>query len=250
MSCRYATHIITVSEHWRQALISRGVPESKCSVVMNVADTSIFHPRESQALRMNNSHSFRLIYHGSMVKRYGIDLAIQSVNQLRNETPGIHLSLIGQGDFLPDILELISSLNLHDQVTIQKKCLAEDLPDLILACDLGIVPYRNDVFTDGLLPTKLMEYAALGLPVVASRTTAIQTHFSGMNVEFFEPGSVDDLVRVIRLLQHQPDRIMELKRGCQNFNERFDWTKISAEYVGLVDSLSQIHQEAPAMAVE
>ncbi|HSJ52430.1 MAG TPA: glycosyltransferase, partial [Anaerolineae bacterium] len=42
VSCRFADHVITVSHHWRQALIERGVPAGKASVVMNVADDAIF----------------------------------------------------------------------------------------------------------------------------------------------------------------------------------------------------------------
>jgi glycosyltransferase involved in cell wall biosynthesis len=46
LSCRFADHVITVSEHWRKRLISRGVPEHKCSVVMNVADDKhLLHAR-------------------------------------------------------------------------------------------------------------------------------------------------------------------------------------------------------------
>ncbi|NJD59048.1 MAG: glycosyltransferase family 4 protein, partial [Anaerolineae bacterium] len=91
-SCNFADHVITVSEHWRQALIKRGVPPSKCSLVMNVADSTIFHPRDNLPYKKQQGHGFRLIYHGSMVRRYGIDLVVQAVNQLREEIPGIHLS--------------------------------------------------------------------------------------------------------------------------------------------------------------
>src|SRR5574338_30384 len=39
ISCKFADHIITVTELWRQTLIERGVPPDKISVVMNVADS-------------------------------------------------------------------------------------------------------------------------------------------------------------------------------------------------------------------
>jgi glycosyltransferase involved in cell wall biosynthesis len=236
-SCNFADHVITVSEHWRQALIKPGVPPIKCSLVMNVADCTIFHPPENLPNKPLQNHGFRLIYHGSMVRRYGIDLIVQAVSQLREEIPGIHLSLVGQGEFLPDIIKIVDELELHSHVSIEPKHLAEELPEIILACDLGVTPYRNDVFTDGLLPTKLMEYAALGLPVVASRTTAIRDHFSGMNVEFFEPGDVADLSRVILSLYKNPDHLAELRKGCREYLERYDWSKISSEYVCLVKNL-------------
>ena len=84
-----------------------------------------------------------------------------------------------------------------------------------------------------------MEYAALGLPAIASRTTAIQAYFTDTNTEFFEPGNVDDLVRRIRYLYDNPARLVELSQGSQKFNQRYNWTKVGADYVDLVQKLGQ-----------
>lgn len=237
LACRFASHVITVSEHWRKALIGRGTPPEKCSVVMNVADDQIFRPLNGNHRLLQPGGEFRLIYHGSIHQRYGLDLAVQAVDRVRHEIPGIHLTLVGRGEFLPKLQEMIDRLQLQEYVTIEPLRLAEDLPAVISSCDLGVVPYRSDVFTDGLLPTKLMEYAALGLPAIAARTTAIQVYFDDTNAEFFQPGDVDDLARCITLLYHNPDRLKALARGSQNFNQRYNWPQISQEYVALVDRL-------------
>jgi glycosyltransferase involved in cell wall biosynthesis len=249
-ACRFADHVLTVSEHWRYLLIQRGLPEKKCSVVMNVADLAIFHPRAGQPPQSPDGVGFQLIYHGTMVRRYGIDLVIEAVDQLKDQIPGIHLHLIGQGEYLPTLSEMVDVRNLKRYVSFEPKMQAEELPEIILSCDLGIVPYRNDVFTDGLLPTKLMEYAALGLPAVASRTSAIERYFAGTNTELFEPENVDDLARCVLKLYHHPARLSELRQGCQKFNERYNWNNISAQYVNLVqhlvnkDNFSSLHSES------
>jgi glycosyltransferase involved in cell wall biosynthesis len=237
LACRFADHVITVSELWRQALIRRGVPEKKCSVVMNVADESIFHPSEQARYKPHNGGSFRLIYHGTFVERNGLDLVIQAVDRVRHDIPGIHLSLIGYGEFLSKMVRMIEELGLNRHILIEYLVSAEDLPKIIMSCHLGVVPIRSNVFTNTALPTKLMEYAALGLPAVAARTTANHTYFSDANVEFFEPGNVDDLARCILLLYNNPDRMAELARGSQNFNQRYNWARIGAEYVALVEML-------------
>jgi len=239
ISCKFANHVITVSEHWRQALIDRGVPADKCSVVMNVADDNIFHPAEDKQIHSPEDKGFRLIYHGSMHQRYGLDLAIQAVALLREKIPGIHLSLVGQGEFLPDMRSMIDRLDLDKYVTIERKHLAEELPAIILSCNLGVVPYRTDVFTDGLLPTKLMEYAALGMPAVAARTTAIQAYFSDTITEFFKPGDAADLARCILMLYHNPLRLAELAHGSLKFREKYNWTRIGSEYVALVERIGR-----------
>lgn len=238
LACKYASHVITVSEHWRQALKQRGVPAEKCSVIMNVADETIFCSHDSGKYHQITRGSLRLVYHGSFHKRYGLDLAIKAVDRVRHEIPNIHLTLIGVGDCLPSMIELIDSLGLKEYVTVMKLQLAEKLPELICSNDIGIVPYHNDIFTDGLLPTKLMEYAALGMPAIASRTTAIESYFKDTMVELFEPGSLDDLVRCIFTLYNNPERLIELSRGCEKFNQKYNWTNIGKEYVHLIDSLN------------
>lgn len=237
LSCRFADHVITVSKHWRQALIERGIPAHKCSVVMNVADNNIFHPLEDDYPRSPDNSEWRMIYHGTFVERYGLDLAIRAVDKVRHEIPNIHLTLLGGGD-VSMLKQLIQEFGLEKHVTLYEEIRpVEELPEIIRAADVGVVPYRNDPFTDGLLPTKLMEYAALGLPAIAARTTAIETYFKDSMVEFFEPDDVDDLARCIRMLYKRPERLAELREGSKKFNQRHNWAKISAQYVALVDRL-------------
>jgi glycosyltransferase involved in cell wall biosynthesis len=238
-ACKFADHVITVSEHWRQALIKRGVPENKCSVIMNVADDRIFHPCEHRLNKPAPNGRFRLIYHGSIHDRYGLDTAVEAVDRLRTDIPNIQLTLIGNGSYLAHIRKMVEDRKLGEYVKIDGLHLAEELPAIIRSHDLGVVPYLNDVFTDGLLPTKLMEYAALGLPAVASRTTAIEAYFRNTMTDFFEPGSAEDLSKRIRYLHDHPDRLEELSQGCQKFNEHYNWPKVSAAYVKLVDGLTR-----------
>jgi glycosyltransferase involved in cell wall biosynthesis len=236
-ACRFADHVVTVSEHWRQTLIKRGVPAHKCTVVMNVADERIFHPSKARSTPSLKDGSFRLIYHGTIVKRYGLDLAVQALHQVRHEIPHIHLTILGVGDQVTALDQMILELGLNNQVSIYGERPVEDLPEIIQTADLGIVPYRDDVFTDSLLPTKLMEYAAMGLPAIAARTTAMQAYFQDTMVEFFEPNNVHDLARCIRLLYSSPERLAALARGCESFNQQYNWSKTGAVYVALVDRL-------------
>jgi glycosyltransferase involved in cell wall biosynthesis len=241
LACGFADHVVTVSEHWRRALLERGVEADRCSVVMNVADERIF-TRRSRPPRVG---SFELLYHGTVTRRYGLDLAIRAVDEVRHEIPGIRLTILGKGDDMPALIDLVRRLNLQDRVDLRDGfVLAGDLPDLIARADIGLAPYRNDVFTDGLLPTKLMEYAVMGLPSVAARTTAIEGYFRDSMVEFFTPGDHHDLARCLRELWHDRARLERLALGSRNFTERYNWTDIGRGYVELVGRLGV--RSAPA----
>lgn len=239
LSCRFAHHVITVSHHWRQALIERSVAAEKVSVVMNLADDTIFRPPANRPRQNRADGKLGLIYHGVVTQRYGLDLVFRAMARLRREAPNVHLTILGKGDQMVTLMRLADELNLNDQVTFYFEFRpAEQLPNIILAADAGIVPYRNDYFTDSLIPTKLMEYAALGLPSIAARTNAISRYFDDTMVEFFTPGSVNGLARCIMRLYTNRERLAQLAHGIEKFNLHYNWTKIGAEYVALVGRLS------------
>lgn len=239
LSCRFADHVITVSDHWRETLIQRGVPPAKCSVVMNVADERIFQWSDAHLYNGRAHDRFRMIYHGTIVQRYGLDLAVQAVDKVKYRIPGVQLIILGKGDYVDTLIEMVQRLNLGHHVTIYNELRpAQELPDIIRTADLGIVPYRNDTFTDGLLPTKLMEYAALGLPAIAARTSAIASYFEGTMVAFFEPGSADSLAETILALYEAPEQLERLAHGARIFNQRYCWSQIGAQYSSLVTELN------------
>ena len=239
LSCRFADHVITVTELWQQTLIKRGLPPEKVSVVMNVADDRVFQPAAKDGERVvRGDDRFHLIYHGNLTQRYGLDLVIQAVDRVRREIPQIHLTIHGGGDYRQLLLELVNELDLGNHVSFSARFVpTSKLPEFISQADVGIVPYRQDVFTDGILPTKLMEYVALGIPVIAARTSAIAAYFDETMIQFFTPDDPDDLARCIQMLYADPERLAQLARNAELFNQRYNWMNLSAEYVALVERI-------------
>jgi glycosyltransferase involved in cell wall biosynthesis len=239
ISCRFAHHVITVTELWRQSLINRGLPSSKCSVVMNTADDRHFKPGISRK-NQNPSHSCRLIYHGGLTYHNGPDLVIKAVSLLSDELPDLFLTIHGRGNFLNSLKILSRELKLDENVLFSSDFVPiENLPSLIMSSDLGVVPIRAGVFSDGILPTKLMEYAALGLPTIASRTPVISEYFDGSMVVFFEPDDVQSLARCIKSLYNDHSKREELSQNIQKFNKRFNWSLQKRDYTSLVNSLAE-----------
>jgi glycosyltransferase involved in cell wall biosynthesis len=242
LACRFADHVITVTEHWRQSLIQRGVPAGKCSVLMNLADTRIFKKPVRTQPKPHDNDRFQLVYHGAIPRRYGLDLVVQAIARVRAEIPGIHFTVIGRGEYLDELVRLTTELGLEAHVRFEKFMPVEDLPARIVTADLAVVPYRNDVFTNELLPTKLLEYAALGVPTIASRTVGISAYFDETMVQFFTPGDVDELAQCILKLYRNRSRLVALARSITRFDERFNWPDQRTSYLQLVDRLIERSQ--------
>jgi glycosyltransferase involved in cell wall biosynthesis len=241
----FADHVVTVTETWRQTLIQRHIPERKTSVVMNVADDHVFNPEVEPPATPRRNDRFTIVYHGNITPRYGIDLVIRAVDLVKDEIPQIHFVVHYPGtfeteDYRGSLPKLVQELKLEGHVTFSTQRLSScELADFIRQADIGIVPYRRDVFTDGILPTKLMEYAALGIPAIAARTTAIRAYFDDTMVQFFAPDDVKDLAQCMTTLFHDRERLDQLTQGIRKFNQRYNWTTVGAEYVALVDRLAQ-----------
>lgn len=249
LSCRFADHVITVTEGWRKTLIERGVPAEKCTVVMNVADPRYFNDQVVEDCPKQNDSYFRLIYHGTLTQRYGVDLALRAVAQARDKFPDIQLTIHGRGEYLEVVRHLIDELALEDCVHLSTSFLPiSELPKLIKSGHVGLVPYRRDVFTDGILPTKLMEYTALGVPAIASRTPGITDYFDESMVEFCVPESVDDLARCICRLGDNRERLNDLANNARRFNQTYNWTTQAAKYGGLIEKLAKKHQVAAQLS--
>lgn len=240
ISCRFADHVITVTELWRQSLIQRGVPAEKSSVVMNLADHNLFH----SDLRRQNNHppnsTFSLIYHGTQAGRHGLDTLLYALAKVRTEVPNLRVVLHGRGNFHEELVKIVDRLNLGDQVKFSTTFLdVDDLPGFIAGHDAGVVPYQDDVFTGGILPTKLLEYTALGMPSIAARTPAVKDYFDDKMVQFFEPGNVDELADSILALYRNESLRKNLIKETERFNRQYNWPLESANYVKLIDRLNQ-----------
>jgi glycosyltransferase involved in cell wall biosynthesis len=174
-----------------------------------------------------------------LVQRYGIDVLVHAIQLARNEIPGLHLTIQGMGEFQKDLEALVEELDLGDHVTINASLLhVSELPRLIRQADVGVVPNRSDIFTSQLLPTKLLEYVALNVPVISARTPGIATYFDDTMLQFFTPGSAEELAGCILSLYKDRTRRDELVENSNSFNRKYSWAAVANHYITLVDSLS------------
>ncbi len=239
ISCRFAHHVITVTEPWRQSLIERGVPDEKSSVVMNVPDTSLFHRDVQPQENGLSDDKFYLIYHGVQATRHGLDAILRAVDRLRDQYPDLGVILHGNGDAHDNLVTLSKELNLTDRVHFSTKFMEiEELPRFIAKANLGVVPYHNDIFSGGILPTKILEYIALGLPVIAARTPAIEAHFDDKMIKLYEPGDLDHLTELISTLYQDDAQRESLITESDRFNQRYNWATHSQDYIALIDRLN------------
>ena len=231
--------VLTVNDACKRIFGRRSCPPEKIGVVMNCPDASIFPFRAVRACPPhNNSKPFTIMYHGSLVERNGLDLAVNALEIVRNTIPSLELRIYGRPTpFLDRIMDRVGERGLTDCVRYMGSKSLEGLVNEIAACDVGVIPNHRNPFTEINTPTRIFEYLALGKPVVAPRTPGIQDYFTDDFLFFFESGDAADLARQLCAVYADPDRAVTItERGQQVYLEHL-WSEESRNLVNLVGGL-------------
>jgi glycosyltransferase involved in cell wall biosynthesis len=71
--------------------------------------------------------------------------------------------------------------------------------------------------------------------VIAPRLLAIQYYFGEDQLEYYEPGNVDELAECICRLYADPGKRAELARNSAEFAKDFSWDTLKEELFKVVD---------------
>jgi glycosyltransferase involved in cell wall biosynthesis len=234
-STSFADHVITAGEPFRRRLVSRGVPAEKITVIMNTADPRIFDPERHQRTAARSPGQFRMMYHGGIFERYGLDIAIRAVDRVRREIPGVQLDIYGQGEATDDLARLITELKLGEHVHLRGFVTLDTIPQLIVEADVGVVPYRSNLFTELLYPTKAFEYMVMGVPTLMTKIESVTELFADLPGSFFEPDSVEELSALLLKLYREPEHREQLVSAARRLYEPYKWERQRQNYVALME---------------
>jgi glycosyltransferase involved in cell wall biosynthesis len=201
----FADRALTCTEQMRETFHRRGADVTRIGVVLCAADEAVFdatrYPR-----RENENGDFVLVSHGSVERRYGLDTVIHALHSLRHEMPGLRLRVYGDGTHLDALARLANELGVEDRVWFSRGWVPiEELLHGLGSADAGVVAVPRDPFRDLTHTNKMFDYIAMRLPVLITRTQAVEAYFDDSCFELFESCDPADLAQAIRRLHNDPE---------------------------------------------
>ena len=240
ISAFIADSVICVNHPQRDAVVSRGIPAAKTFVSMNVPNPRVFSHPIAPRRRETVGSSTNLVYHGTMAERLGVDLVIRAVALLRERGVKVRLHLWGHGDDLGAFQELVRALRLDEMVEFEPEGYPHrELPYRLEAMQIGVVGNRRSDASELMLPVKMIEYAAVGIPSVAPRLKTIQHYFSDDMVAYYQPEDVRSLCDALAGLCGDPERQLRQARHAKAFLDRYGWEQQEPDFVKLYEQLVQ-----------
>lgn len=240
LSMRFTDAVITVNIACRDIFSSRSCRAEKIGVVMNSPDEKIF-PLRPPSCRVNGDglhctqDKFVVIYHGSLVERNGLDLAVDALEIVKETIPAIELRVYGQATaFLEQVLESVRSRGLEKHVRYLGPRKLEQLVTDIGECDVGVIPNHRNAFTEINTPTRIFEYLSVGRSVIAPRTKGVVDYFAPGSLVYFEPGDAKDLARQIEYVHAHPEEAEGIVALGQRVYKEHLWAKERATLLDVV----------------
>jgi len=233
LSCLFADHVIVANHIWHERLITRvGLPDH-FTTILNYPDTSIFSQRHTTP---KTTTEFVVFYPGTLSRHQGVDLLITAIAKIQNEIPNIRLLIIGDGAERESLITMASRHAIEDRVTIRGGMPIEQIAAMMATVDLGVEPKRKRSFANEALSTKILEFMAMGVPVLASDTTVHQLYFQGGLVEFFDSENADDLAAKILDLSRDAAKRSAFREKGRQFITTNNWEVKKYEYLKLVEA--------------
>ncbi len=219
----FADAVLAVHQNQYELLLRDGVPPRKLGIVMNAADPELFPPRKKEP-RLKEGAPVRLVYHGTLLKRYGVDIALRAFAKAKEEQDNLQFTIYGGGDFGPELKALAHELGLKApdfDMTGEHRPL-DEVAQAIRQAHIGIVPGRDD-HEDSVLPTKMLEYVSVGIPTIASKTRTVGRFFDDSQSELVPVGDVDAMAQAMVRLSQDKDRRKALVAGGRTWEQEYGW---------------------------
>ncbi|MHA1834849.1 MAG: glycosyltransferase family 4 protein, partial [Candidatus Baldrarchaeia archaeon] len=172
-------------------------------------------------------------YLGSFIWWQGIDLLVRAMAIVKEKIPNTKLILIGDGPDRKQIEELCKKNMLNYEITgyLPHKEALEQL----LSLDILVLPRRRTSTTETVMPIKILEAWALGIPVIVTKHKIfVKSGFKDKeHLVYCEPESSEVAKAILFLIKNEKIKSKLVKNGLK-LAKRFSYDGIAARLVETV----------------
>ncbi len=227
-----AAGIVTVTHAFKQNLETRGIDGAKISVVTNGVDASRFSVRKKDPALLGDlglEGKFVAGYVGTHGMAHGLGTLLDAAEKLKAQREGrnIHLLLLGDGAEKQKLLKSAQERGLSN-VTLLDTVPKDEVARYWSLLDVSIIHLRRTDLFKTVIPSKLFECMAMGLPVLhgVEGESAQIVEINRIGLPFEPENSVELTDKLLKLNQNRELR-NQLRANCLKAAPLYDRTRLA-----------------------
>ncbi|HVL75631.1 MAG TPA: glycosyltransferase family 4 protein [Noviherbaspirillum sp.] len=249
-SFRVADVSIATNESYRKIAIERcGMPKEKVWVVRSgpkLDKWRIQPPNPS----FKKGRRFLVGYVGVMGQQEGIEFLLQAARHIVHDKKreDVQFVLVGGGPMLEDMRALSRTLQVDDYVTFTGRVSDEELLEALNTADVCVNPDVANEMNDKSTMNKIMEYMALGKPIV--QFDLVEGRFSAREASIYvKRNDAIDMARGILELLADPERRAAMGAfGRRRVEHELEWRHEAPKLLAAYDVLFGGAASKPGLA--
>jgi glycosyltransferase involved in cell wall biosynthesis len=243
LTLRRADRVVVFTTQMRQYVQDLGAAPERIIVFKTGVSLDVFRPgMEGRAQRIAlgiEPHEWVLFFMGWLYDFSGLREIVSYLGKNRNHLDGARLLIIGNGDIYWELKELTAQFGLHPKVLLTGRRPYGEVPSLLAAADVCLLPSVENPTTRDIVPMKVYEYLAAGKPVVASRLPGLLAEFGMDNGILYGNDPVDVLKRAQELKGFPKEAHLTGAAGRRFAEQNADWDKTAEVFEQLLSAIVQ-----------
>jgi glycosyltransferase involved in cell wall biosynthesis len=208
LTYRVADVVMATNESYRQLAITRGgLDPENVFVVRNGPDLRTFKPVPPISA-LKHGKKYLVGYVGTMSIQEGLDILLDVALYIKNVGRNdIHFTCVGGGPGLAGLRKMVQDKDLSDMVNFTGRISDEELLEILSTADVCVNPDKPCQMNDISTMIKIMEYMALGKPIV--QFDLKEGRFSAVEASVYADtkNQVPDFAaKILWLLDHPAER--------------------------------------------
>jgi glycosyltransferase involved in cell wall biosynthesis len=194
---RYLDGLIVLTDYLKDVCLRNRVIPSRILLIPHFIDMSCVNVSKT------TQKVFTIGYSGSLYLDSGIVDLLLAVSMIDINS----VELLIMGTVPPETEEMIHNIDMGSvKVTYTGYLSKHDLLDNLLRCTVLVIPRRSGLLADSGFPTKLGEYFATGLPVIATKVGDLKAYFSNrVELVFAKANHPESMSRALLYICQHPE---------------------------------------------
>lgn len=218
---RRATVFVTVSNYMAGYLTRRiGITPERIKVIPNAVRLDVFDlQRVSKRLSRQNlgisEQDIVLGFVGRLNSIKGVDLLVRAMPLLLRQSRHYFLLLVGEGPERESLQTLAQKLRVDDRIRFLGFC--DNIPQIVAAFDIGVVPSRQESF--GIVCLEMMR---MMVPLVSSGVGGMAEYvIDGKTGLMLKENTPEEICRCVQLLSEDQKLRNSIVDAAYKLSERF-----------------------------